>query len=136
MVSTLKNLILGAVTVAMLSSLTGELSAQRIRLEAKLIPTGVERLASGNARFEMKRNRIRFSTEVEDLMVTEMIEVSVDGRIVGVAPVDKFGFADLNLDSELNDNVPKAQEGSLVEVRDPNGKLLLFGVLQGKGGAG
>lgn len=98
----------------------------RTRLESRLTATSAEPLASGKAKFEMRDDRVRFSTEVQDVAVAQQIEVVVAGMSLGTVAIDALGGADLNLDSRDGDTVPVLQDGDLVEVFDTNGNILIL----------
>ena len=98
----------------------------RTRLESRLTATSAEPLDSGKAKFEMRDDRVRFSTEVEDVAVAQQIEVVVAGMSLGTVAIDALGGADLNLDSRDGDTVPVLQDGDLVEVFDTNGNILIL----------
>ncbi len=95
------------------------------KLEVRLASTDADPLASGKAKFEMRPDRIRFSTEVEDVESAGEIRVVAGGNDMGtIAIVD--GFADLNLDSRDGDKVPVLEAGDLVEVFNTNGNVLIL----------
>jgi len=123
-------LLLGLAFSMVVSSSPGIVSAAT-RLEARLAgPT----LASGKARFEMRNDRVLFTTEVEDVEQadgTGSVRVLNGATEVLSAPLAiAGGFADLNLDTRLGDTVPSMAAGFSVEVRDGNGALILTGTLQ------
>ncbi len=92
------------------------------RLEGRLSATGPEPLASGKAKFRRRGNRVRFSTEVEDVMNATRIEVVAGGVSVGTIGISN-GFADLNISGS---SVPALQSGDRVEVFDASTNALIL----------
>lgn len=115
----------------------GEVWAQENEsVYADLFPTKAESLASGEARYVVDLKRIRFSTEVEGLLFTKEISVFVNERYFASAEVDKFGMADINLDSRRDKRFPIISAGTLIEVTDSDGQLILSGIFKGEPGPG
>lgn len=120
----------GVVAVVALAALPNFAHAQQARLEARLTATAAEPLASGKARFEMRGNRIRFTTQVEDVRTATAVQVRVNNVVVGQVAI-AFGGADLNLDSQLGHVVPILRAGDIVTVYNmTTGEVILGGVLR------
>jgi hypothetical protein len=99
---------------------------EEARLEAELRATQSDPLASGTAKWEIRPDRVKFSTEVEDVTTSGNHEVRVNGAVIGSVNV-VAGFGDLNLDSRDGDTVPTMNAGDLVQVRNPSGRVILRG---------
>ena len=95
------------------------------KLEVRLASTGTDPLASGKAKFEMRPDRVRFSTEVEDVGSATEIQVFAAGIDLGTLPIVDGG-ADLNVDSRDGDTVPVLSAGDLVEVFNTTGNVLIL----------
>lgn len=121
----------GCIALAAMLAMPEGAWAQRIRLEARLVGTAASPLASGRARFELRSDRIRFTTQVEDTVAgTPLAVVLTRGNqsvVVGTVTTNILGQADLNLDSRLGHRVPIMQRGDIVRVLAPNGVVLLAG---------
>ena len=100
-------------------------SGAETKLRVRLTSTAADPLASGSAKFEMRPDRIRFSTEVEDVASVSNIRVVAAGNDMGTLPI-VAGFADLNLDSRDGDTVPVLSVGDLVQVFNTNGNVLIL----------
>ncbi len=100
----------------------------QIRLQAKLSGSKQNPLASGNAKWEKRARRLKFSVEVEDVKSSGKHEVLVDGITVGTVMV-KDGIGDLNLDTEFGQRVPQMKAGQRVHVLNPSGIIILNGTL-------
>jgi hypothetical protein len=129
------NLLLGLATLTLFTCLTATVLADqtRVRLETDLTPTAAAPDAEGHARFESRPDRARFRVEVEDVSVTDAVDVLVNGNLIGVITLDN-GFGELELNSKDGDTVPLLQAGDEVDiVDDADGTtLLLSGVLSPK----
>jgi hypothetical protein len=99
------------------------------RIEARLHASSADPLASGHATWERRPDRVKFSTEVEDVSTSGAHEVRVNRRTVGFVTVNQ-GFGDLNLDSRRGDKVPQMQSGDQVDVYNPAGTLILSGTMR------
>ena len=95
------------------------------KLRVRLTATDADPLASGSAKWEMRPDRVRFSTEVEDVASADEIRVVAGGNDMGTLAI-VGGFADLNLDSRDGDTVPVLSLGDLVEVFNTNGNVLIL----------
>ncbi len=127
-----KTIILLFASSLLTCALSSDVAAQRVELRARLVRAGAEPVASGNARYEQRSDRIRFSAEAEDLRTTTRINVFVNRAFVGSAATNAFGTADLNLDSRDGQKVPRMADGDTVTVFDQNGALILRGVLRSR----
>ncbi|MFQ5804251.1 MAG: hypothetical protein ACE5JQ_15280 [Candidatus Methylomirabilales bacterium] len=110
--------------------------AQEVRLEAELIATNADPLASGKAKFESRADRTRFSTEAQDVSTDRMGLVTVTRPGVGIIQSNNItiagGVGDLNLDTRDGDIVVAMQTGDTVQVFDSAGNLILTGTLAPK----
>ncbi|MEK9135861.1 MAG: hypothetical protein AAB393_01955 [Bacteroidota bacterium] len=104
-------------------------AAQRTFLRGRLAATPADPLASGNAKWENRAGRMKFSTEVEDVRTNGAHEVKVNGSRVGFVVVN-LGLGDLNLDSKLGHRVPAMQSGDVVDVFNTAGTLILTGTVR------
>ncbi len=102
----------------------------RTRLEGELVnpSTGKD---DGKAKFEQRDDRATFSVEIEAQESNSVFEIRVDGVILGTFSTDDSGFADYNLDSRDGDSIPNVRSGSMIEVIDSRGKVVLSGSMVG-----
>ena len=102
----------------------------RTKLEAELInqSTGKD---DGKAKFEQRPDRVTLSVEIEDQKSNSSFTIKVDGKNLGGFTTDGSGFADINMDSRDGDNIPSVTSGSMVEVFDSNGIVVLSGKMIG-----
>jgi len=103
--------------------------SSEIRLETRLMATAADRLASGNAKFEVRPDRTRFSVEVEDVSTRGNHEIKINGTSVDLFVMVNLGVGDLNLDSRDGDTVPELKSGDVVQVFNLDGTLILRGML-------
>jgi hypothetical protein len=105
--------------------------ADDVRLEADLSPTDVDPGASGRARFESDRYDTQFRVEVQNVSVTDTVDVFVNGDFVGTIVLNYLGQGELDLDARNGDTVPALQDGDEVEVVDAadDTTLILVGIL-------
>lgn len=86
-------------------STTAMLGDDRIRIEARM--TAGNDLEQADAKYEERpRNGVinqRFSVEVEDFAPGAVLEVAVEGAIVGTITVNDFGMGELQLRSRVDD---------------------------------
>jgi plastocyanin len=102
----------------------------RTELEAELInPSGKD---DGTAKFEQRDDRTTFSIEIEDQDENSSFSIKVDGSSLGTFKTDDSGFADFNLDSRDGDAIPSITSGSIIEVIDSNGNVILSGKMIGE----
>jgi hypothetical protein len=99
------------------------------RIEARLRASSADPLSSGHATWERRPDRVKFSTEVEDVTTSGAHEIRVNRRTLGFVTVTQ-GFGDLNLDSRRGDKVPLMRSGDLIEVFNPDKVLILSGSLR------
>ncbi len=106
--------------------------AGEVKLEGRLRATFADPLASGKAKFEMRSDRTRFSTEVQDVSTAGRgtVHLSRGGAVMlHEAITIALGFGDLNRDTRDGDAVPELAAGDLVEVFNADGALILSGLL-------
>ena len=136
-------IIAAAAVMAFANPFAGAGTTTQTKLIAELSATNDDPLASGKTKWEERfegaaLERRRTSTEVEDVSTTGNHQVLVkrgDPAVViatMTVSVDALGFGDLNLDSRDGDTVEILAAGDSVEVRNPNGVLILTGTLQEK----
>ena len=111
------------------------------KLEAQLFATvsGPLAIASGKAKWEEDRGRLKASIEVEDVRLLDKTTLTItmcgaSAMVMLTTPATGLGFADLNLDSRNRDMVPACQAGHKVTVKatNTNGSEtdILMGTLQ------
>lgn len=98
-------------------------------LNGALLSTSADPLASGNAKWERRADRMKFSAEVEDVRTSGAHEVRINGKRAGDVRV-AGGIGDLNLDTRSGHRVPEMRSGDLVEVFNPAGLLILKGTVR------
>ena len=128
----LLTIIMVAMTGSLVSGLEAQGQSQRERFRGELRGTTAEPLAGGNAKWEMRPDRVKFSCECEDLAVASEIFVFVEGEFIGSAVVDAFGVADLNLDTRDGQQVPEMFALDHVDVFDEAGNWILYGTLRNR----
>jgi hypothetical protein len=103
-----------------------------VRLEAALTPTAVDPGAFGEARFESRSDRSELRVEVDDISVTDEVDVFVNGSFIGTIVLDDDGGGRLDLNSQNGDAVPALRDGDEIEVVDANDgvTLILSGILR------
>src|SRR5262245_33787179 len=103
-----------------------------VRLEAALDPTAVDPNASGRARFESRPDRSELQVDVDDISVTDEVDVFVNGSFIGTIALDDDGGGRLELNSRNGDAVPALRDGDEIEVVDANDgvTLILSGILR------
>ncbi len=133
-----------ALVVVLAAGTMSQVSAQEVRLEAELVATTADPLASGKAKFEYRADRTRFSTEVEDVNIDGQGRVTVtrtttmdDGTVmVDVIQDDAItivgGVGDLNLDTRDTQTVNAMQSDDVVKVFNNNDDKILEGTLAPK----
>ena len=90
----------------------------RMRADLDAVGGGLQ---SGDAKFESRSDRTRFSCEVEDVSGGGTLTVKVDGMTVGTIALEfdsatgLFG-GDLNLDDRDGDTVPNMVPGDSIDV--------------------
>jgi hypothetical protein len=119
--------IAGLFVAALVLGLPSVASAVEIRFRAELNATAQDPLASGHAdwRLDTQTGQRRLSVEVEDVASTNQAYATVNGRFVGVLNIVN-GFADLNLDSQNGNPIPRATTGTVVQVRRSSDNVLIL----------
>lgn len=103
-----------------------------LQLEGKLSGTSAASRASGKGSYEHRSDRVKLSVEVEDLSAGLVLQIHVNGSLVGTVTTNSFGTADLNLDSRSGHSVPVLAVGATIEVFGEDGTLLLSGTMKMK----
>lgn len=98
---------------------TAAASDSRLRLEGDL--NAAASLTSGDAKFEHRSDRTRFSAEVEDTSIAcgelHVFHVASSTTALGAMTADGVGVCDLNLDTRDGDSVPGMSASDIIEVR-------------------
>ena len=119
-------------------------AAEEIRLRAILSDPVADPFALNVTDFRQRADRIRFSTEVHNVVELGTGKVIVKRDIgmtspevileapiaIGIDPLRGVGTGTLNLDSRLGDNVPFMIAGDLIEVWDAAGQQIRSGTLK------
>jgi hypothetical protein len=103
-----------------------------VRLEATLDATTADPGAFGEARFESRSDRRELRIDVDDISVTDVVDVFLNGRFRGTIVLDAGGGGRFELNTQDGDRVPFLQEGDEIEIVDANDgvTLILSGILQ------
>jgi hypothetical protein len=117
--------------IAVLMLMPATVFADEVRREADLSATDVDPGASGRARFESRQDRAEFRVQVDNVSVTDAVDVFVNGDFVGTIVLDDRGDGELDLNTRDGDTVPTLQDGDEVEVVDAadDTTLILVGIL-------
>jgi hypothetical protein len=123
---------LALTTLTLLMTVVTTVSADhnRVRLEAILSSTAADPDAEGRARFESRPDRAQFRVEVENISVTDTVDILVNGNLIATVSLDN-GFGELDLNTQDGDTVPALKAGDEVEVVDATDgvTLILVGTL-------
>lgn len=133
-------LLAGLAVIALFLALAPHATAQEQRLESQLTNTGIEPLASGHARYDIRGADRHYRVEVEDVFAHEFVFVlTVDptGTTLGsldiiiIDPALGFG-GEVDLNTTDGDQVPSLGQGWYVLVfgGSESFPLLMYGDLQ------
>jgi hypothetical protein len=115
------------VYLGIIGVLTSVSAAQQTKsLRARMVSTGLEEKATGNAVYDQKDKEIRFSAAAKGLSDSRTISVFVEGNLIGSAKVDIDGSVEL----EMSQPGREMYNGDSVEIRNRDGKTILRGVLR------
>lgn len=116
----------------LLLSLTTSAEAQRIELEARM---GANDSIQAQAKYEQRGARRKFNLELEDAtpMAVYGVRIMRGAQIIdwGLIRANRFGFAEIDIDTFEGDNVPTLQAGDRVEIWF-NRQRILAGVLENR----
>ena len=92
-------------------------TSSEIRMLADLNPpTNVGGIADGRADYRERGNSMRLNVEVEDIFPNSTFTVEVTGEPIGTITTNSFGTAELELNTNDGQAVPKVLTGDLVEI--------------------
>jgi plastocyanin len=97
-------------------------TSSEIRMLADLNPpTNVEggvgiAAADGNADYRERDNSMRLNVEVEDVSPNSTFTIEISGNTLGTITTNSFGTAELELNTNDGQVVPKVLRGDLVEI--------------------
>jgi plastocyanin len=95
-------------------------TSSEIRMLADLNPpTNVEAVgiaADGRADYRERGNSMRLNVEIEDVPSNSTFTIEISGNIVGTITTNSFGTAELELNTNDGQVVPKILRGDLVEI--------------------
>src|ERR671917_2956186 len=87
-----------------------------IRMLADLNPpTNVGGIADGRADYRERGNSMRLNVEVEDVPPNSTFTVEISGNTLGTITTNSFGTAELELNTNDGQVVPKILRGDLVQ---------------------
>ena len=110
-VSTISMLIFG------ISIQNASATSSEIRLLADLNPpTNVGGVADGRADYRETGNSMRLNVELEDVSPNTTFTIEVSGNTLGTITTNSFGTAELELNTNDSQAVPKVLRGDLVEI--------------------
>jgi plastocyanin len=92
-------------------------SSSEIRMLADLNPpTNVGGIADGRADYRERGNSMRLNVEVEDISPNSTFTVEISGNTLGAITTNRFGTAELELNTNDGQVVPKILRGDLVQI--------------------
>ena len=92
-------------------------TSSEIRMLADLNPpTNVGGIADGRADYRERGNSMRLNVEVEGVFPNSTFTVKVTGEPIGTITTNSFGTAELELNTNDGQAVPKVLTGDLVEI--------------------
>jgi hypothetical protein len=103
-----------------------------IRMLADLNPTNGE-VADGHADYRERGNSIRLNVEVEDVSPNTTFTIEISGNTLGTITSNSFGTAELELNTNDGQAVPKILRGDLVQIFQ-GAELVLSGGFNGDDG--
>ena len=89
----------------------------RTRLTIPLVRTGVEPIAQGRAKYEVRSDRRKLNIEVEKVLDAAAVEFFVNGQSVGTRPI-VLGTAELELSTQDGANPPVVTQTSKIRVKN------------------
>jgi hypothetical protein len=95
-------------------------------------PTNVGGIADGRADYRERGNSMRLNVEVEDVSPNTTFTVEISGNALGTITTNSFGTAELELNTNDGQVVPKILRGDLVQIFQGT-ELVLSGSFDGGG---
>jgi hypothetical protein len=106
-------------------------TSSEIRMLADLNPpTNVGGIADGRADYRESGNSMRLNVEVEDVTPNTTFTIEVSGNALGTITTNSFGTAELELNTNDGQVVPKILRGDVVEIFQET-ELVLSGSFDG-----
>jgi len=125
-----KRLFMALVVVTLVGShLVALAGGAGVRLRARLTSAAVL-VGKGQAQFESRDGRRKFSIQVEGLQPGDVFDAMVAGVVIGTIEIDGFGRGDLNFD----DNAGPGDQATKFPANFPaldGGELVVVGSLSG-----
>lgn len=123
MITTYKNLSFAMLVMTALSLLifgivqNASATSSEIRMLADLNPpTNGGGIADGRADYRERGNSMRLNVEVEDVSPNSTFTVEISGNTLGTIRTNSFGIAELELNTNDGQFVPKILGGDLVQI--------------------
>ena len=107
-------------------------TSSEIRMLADLNPINSE-VADGHADYRERGNPMRLNVEVEDVSPNTTFTIEISGNTLGTITTNSFGTAELELNTNDGQAVPKILRGDLVQIFQ-GAELVLSGSFDGDGG--
>src|SRR5215204_4164336 len=108
-------------------------TSSEIRMLADLNPpTNVGGLADGRADYRETGNSMRLNVEVEDVSPNTTFNIAVSGNTLGTITTNSFGIAELELNTNDGQVVPRVVSGDVIEILQGT-ELVLSGSFDGDG---
>lgn len=95
-------------------------------------PTNVGGIADGRADYRERGNSMRLNVEVEDVSPNSDFAIEISGNTLGTITTNSFGTAELELNTNDGQVVPKILRGDLVQIFQGT-ELVLSGSFDGDG---
>ena len=126
-------LVMAAMSLLTFSITTQNTSAttSETRMLADLNPTNGA-IADGRADYRERGNSVRLNVEVEDVSPNTTFTVEISGNTLGTITTSSFGTAELELNTNDGQVVPKILRGDLVQIFQGT-ELVLSGSFDGDG---
>jgi hypothetical protein len=106
-------------------------TSSETRMLADLNPTNGG-IADGRADYRERGNSMRLNVEVEDVSPNTTFTVEISGNTLGTITTNSFGTAELELNTNDDQAVPKVLRGDLVQIFQGT-ELVLSGGFDGDG---
>ena len=106
-------------------------TSSETRMLADLNPTNGA-IADGRADYRERGNSVRLNVEVEDVSPNTTFTVEISGNALGTITTNSFGTAELELNTNDGQVVPKVLRGDLVQIFQVT-ELVLSGSFDGGG---
>lgn len=89
-----------------------------VDLTGSLVATDADPNATGEVSYEKRPDRATLGVAVAGVTSTGMVDVFVNGSLIGTVVLDGSGSGELDLNTLNGDNVPDLQDGDEIEVYD------------------